>query len=65
MTKEKAIKLFHDLKVRVYWNDLKKKLKEEGSGLSEKIGQLKMQSPDGKLYKTDISDTEQLLQMIN
>ena len=25
---------------RKYWNDLKKKLKEEGSKLSEKIGQL-------------------------
>ena len=28
---------------RKYWNDLKRKLKEEGSELSEKIGQLKMQ----------------------
>ena len=27
---------------RKYWNDLKKKLLEEGSELSEKIGQLKM-----------------------
>ena len=27
---------------RKYWNDLKKKLYEEGSELSEKIGQLKM-----------------------
>jgi hypothetical protein len=27
---------------RKYWNDLKKKLGEEGSELSEKIGQLKM-----------------------
>jgi hypothetical protein len=28
---------------RKYWNDLKTKLKKEGSELSEKIGQLKMQ----------------------
>jgi hypothetical protein len=28
---------------RKYWNDLKSKLKKEGSELSEKIGQLKMQ----------------------
>ena len=35
---------------RKYWNDLKSKLKQEGSQLSEKIGQLKMQASDGK-YK--------------
>jgi len=33
---------------RKYWNDLKSKLKKEGSELSEKIGQLKMQASDGK-----------------
>lgn len=33
---------------RKYWNDLKKKLLQEGSQLSENIGQLKMQSSDGK-----------------
>ncbi len=49
---------------RKYWNDLKRKLKEEGSELSEKIGQLKMQSSDGKHYKTDVADTEQLLRLI-
>ena len=38
---------------RKYWNDLKKKLQKEGSELSEKIGQLKMPSSDGKYYKTD------------
>lgn len=32
---------------RRYWNDLKTKLKKEGSELYEKIGQLKMQSKDG------------------
>lgn len=45
---------------RKYWNDLKTKLKKEGSELSEKIGQLKMQSSDGKFYKTDVADTEQI-----
>jgi hypothetical protein len=29
---------------RKYWNDLKTKLKKEGSELSEKIGQLKMKT---------------------
>ena len=38
---------------RKYWNDLKSKLKKEGSELSEKIGQLKMQasSPPCRLMK--------------
>ncbi len=49
---------------RKYWNDLKKKLQKEGSQLSEKIGQLKMLSPDGKKYKTDVLDTEQLFRLI-
>jgi len=34
---------------RTYWNNLKKKLLQEGyDQLSEKIGQLKMTAPDGK-----------------
>ena len=49
---------------RKYWNDLKSKLNSEGSQLSDKIGQLKMKSTDGKLYKTDVADTEQLLRLI-
>ncbi|MCC6691516.1 MAG: hypothetical protein IT235_08300 [Bacteroidia bacterium] len=49
---------------RKYWNDLKTKLKKEGSDLSEKIGQLKMQSSDGKFYKTDVADTEQIFRLI-
>ncbi len=49
---------------RKYWNDLKTKLKKEGSELSEKIGQLKMESADGKFYKTDVADVEQLLRLI-
>jgi hypothetical protein len=49
---------------RRYWNDLKTKLKKEGSELYEKIGQLKMQSKDGKYYLTDVADTEQLFRLI-
>jgi hypothetical protein len=49
---------------RKYWNDLKTKLKKEGSELSEKIGQLKMRSSDGKFYKTDVADTEQIFRLI-
>ena len=49
---------------RKYWNALKTKLTEEGSQLSQNIGQLKMQSADGKFYSTDVADTEQLLRLI-
>ncbi len=42
---------------RKYWSDLKKKLSEEGySELSEKIGQLKLKSIDGKFYETDCAN---------
>ena len=92
MTKENAIKLFQDQRIRVqwdetkekwffsvvdvievltenkrsrkYWSDLKRKLKKEGSELSEKIGQLKMKASDGKNRITDVVDTEQLLRLI-
>jgi prophage antirepressor-like protein len=49
---------------RKYWDDLKRKLRAEGSELSEKIGQLKLQSSDGKYYKTDVADAEQLFRLI-
>jgi hypothetical protein len=49
---------------RKYWSDLKAKINKEGSQLSEKIGQLKMQSADGKFYLTDVADTEQLFRLI-
>jgi len=49
---------------RKYWNALKTKLKDEGSQLSQRLGQLKMKAADGKKYKTDVADTEQLLRII-
>jgi hypothetical protein len=49
---------------RKYWNALKTKLIAEGSELSHKLGQLKMQSADGKFYLTDVADTEQLFRLI-
>ena len=49
---------------RKYWDDLKRKLKAEGSELSEKIGQLKMPAPDGKMRLTDVADIEQLFRLI-
>ena len=92
MTKEKAIRLFQDQKVRVHWDEdhgkwffsiidivkilteslnprkywsvLKTRLKKEGSELATNCSQLKMESADGKYYKTDVADTEQLLRLI-
>jgi len=49
---------------RKYWSDLKSKLKNEGSELSEKIGQLKLEAGDGKMRITDVADTEQLFRLI-
>ncbi len=37
---------------RKYWNALKTKLKQEGSELSQKLGQLKMKAEDGKMRIT-------------
>jgi len=92
MSKETAIKLFEDKKVRTlwdaaqekwyisivdvvgiltdspnpnnYWKVLKNRLKKEGSQLVTNCNQLKMQSADGKYYKTDVADTEQLFRLI-
>jgi DNA-damage-inducible protein D len=52
------------LRPRKYWDDLKRKLKEEGSELSDKIGQLKLKSSDGKLYLTDVSDLQGIFRII-
>lgn len=49
---------------RKYWSVLKTRLKKEGSELATNCSQLKMQSVDGKYYKTDVADTEQLLRLI-
>ena len=49
-----------------YWAKLKERLKAEGADqLLTNCQQLKMKSPkDGKRYKTDVADTEQLLRII-
>jgi prophage antirepressor-like protein len=49
---------------RKYWSDLKKKLLKEGSQLSAKIGQLKLLAADGKKYKSDVANTDQLFRLI-
>lgn len=92
MTKQDAIKIFEDKKVRTvwdveqekwyfsiidvieiltnsprprkYWHALKTKLANEGSELSQNMGQLKMTAEDGKMRLTDVADTEQLFRLI-
>jgi len=49
---------------RKYWSDLKKKLTEEGFEMSDKIGQLKLPSPDGKMRFTDCANTESMFRII-
>lgn len=49
---------------RNYWKVLKNRLKKEGSELVTNCNQLKLVSSDGKYYKTDVADTEQILRLI-
>jgi hypothetical protein len=49
---------------RKYWSVLKTRLKKEGSELATNCSQLKMQAADGKFYKTDVADVEQLFRLI-
>ncbi len=49
---------------RKYWSVLKTRLKAEGSQLATNCSQLKLQAADGKFYKTDVGDTEQLFRLI-
>ena len=48
-----------------YWKVLKKRLISEGNESVTNCNQLKLKSPkDGKRYKTDVANTEQLLRLI-
>lgn len=49
---------------RNYWKVLKHRLKNEGNESVTDCNQLKMLASDGKYYKTDVADTEQLLRLI-
>jgi len=50
---------------RKYWSDLKRKLADEGfNELSDKIGQLKLEAPDGKMRKTDCANTETMFRIL-
>lgn len=48
-----------------YWKVLKSRLIKEGNKSVTNCNRLKMKSPkDGKYYKTDVADTEQLLRLV-
>ena len=48
-----------------YWAVLKKRLKEEGADeLITNCKQLKLPAADGKKYKTDVADLEQIFRII-
>lgn len=92
MTKQNAIKIFEEKKVRTvwdsdkeewyfsvvdviavltdspnprnYWKVLKHRLVKEGNESVTNCNQLKLPSSDGKYYKTDVADIEQLFRLI-
>lgn len=47
-----------------YWKTLKHRLAKEGNQTVTNCNQLKLQSSDGKFYKTDVGDVEQLFRLI-
>jgi hypothetical protein len=49
---------------RKYWKVLKGRLLAEGNQLVSNCYQLKMRAADGKMYLTDVADTEQVLRII-
>lgn len=51
-------------RARTYWKVLKHRLKKEGNQSVTNCNQLKLPSSDGKYYKTDVADTEQLFRII-
>ena len=49
---------------RKYWNKLAERLRKEGSQVVTKCHQLKLEASDGKMYLTDVADTETLFRLI-
>ncbi|MBO7565878.1 MAG: hypothetical protein J6T60_02110 [Bacteroidales bacterium] len=49
---------------RKYWNKLKQRLQAEGNESVTNCHQLKLPAADGKNYKTDVADMEQLLRLL-
>ncbi len=53
-----------DLTARKYWNKLSQRLREEGSEVVTNCHRLKLEATDGKLRKTDCSNTQGLFRII-
>ena len=53
-----------DLMARKYWNQLKRRLANEGSQLVTNCHQLKMPAADGKQRMTDVATAETLLRLV-
>ncbi len=51
-------------KAQSYWTTFKNRLKKEGSEFVTKCDKLKLESADGKFYKTDVADVETILRLI-
>ena len=49
---------------RNYWKVLKSRLKKEGNQSVTNCNQLRLKAADGKFYKTDVADQEQLFRLI-
>ena len=49
---------------RNYWKVLKSRLKREGNQSVTNCNQLRLKAADGKFYKTDVADQEQLFRLI-
>src|SRR4030066_40898 len=49
---------------RKYWNNLKERLKTEGSESVTNCHRLKLEAADGKKYLTDVANVETLLRLI-
>ena len=53
-----------DLTARKYWNQLKRRLNNEGSQLVTNCHQLKMLAADGKLRLTDVASPETMVRLV-
>ena len=51
-------------RARNYWKVLKSRLKKEGNESVTNCNQLKLQSEDGKFYKTDVGSVEDIFRLI-
>ena len=56
--------LTDSIDANAYWRKLKQRLKQEGNETVTSCHSLKLRASDGKNYKTDVADTEQLFRII-